>query len=603
MPDFKEEIRKRVAALQLSPPREAEIVEELAQHLDDQYEQSLSRGATEEEAYGAALTGLAENDFLARELKRVERRVQHEPLTLGNEETNLLGDLLQDLRFGMRMLLKNPGFTIIAVIALALGIGANTAIFSVVNAVLLRPLPYKNPERLAMVWEENSKQGFPRDTPAAANYIDWRDQNHVFESMAAMVDISFNLTGTGEPERIDGHRVSASLFQLLGVQPQLGRAFLTEEDQPDANHVVIMSHGLWQRRFGADPAIIGKPINLNGKSFTVVGVMPGGFEFPTRTDQLWIPIAFDTTEAKQRGNHYLDVIARMKSGISLQQVQAEMTTIAARLQQQYPETNTSIGAVVTPLHEHVVGDIRPALLIMLGAVAFVLLIACANVANLLLARAAVRQKEIALRLALGASRSRMTRQFLTESVLLSALGGGVGLLFSIVGLDLLKRFIPPNISQVHAISIDGKVLLFTLLVSVATGLLFGVAPAAQVANSDLNDTLKETGRDSAAGSHGNRIRGFLIISEVAASFLLLIGAGLLINSFFHLRHVDPGFRPEQLLTMKIVLPEARYPDKQRRSLFYDKLLRRVETLPGVASAAGANVADTARTAAAMRMPL
>jgi predicted permease len=585
MPDFKEEIRTRVAALQLSPTREAEIVEELSQHLDDQYEQSLTRGATEEEAYGAALAGLAESDLLARELKRVERRVQREPLTLGNERTNFLGDLSQDLRYGMRMLLKNPGFTIVAVIALALGIGANTAIFSVVNTVLLRPLPYKNPERLVMVWEENSKQGFPRDTPAAANYIDWRDQNHVFEAMAAMTEISFNLTGAGEPERIDGQRVSASLFRLLGVDPQLGRAFLPEEDQQGANQVVILSHGLWQRRFGSDPAIIGRTINLDGQSFTVVGVMPRNFQFPSRTDQLWVPIAFSAKEAGERGNHYLEVIARMKPGVSLQQAQAEMTTIATRLQQQYPQTNTSIGAVITPLHEHVVGNIKSALLILLGAVAFVLLIACANVANLLLARAAVRQKEIALRLALGASRPRMTRQFLTESVLLSAFGGGVGLLLAIVALDVLKRFIPPNISQAQAITIDAKVLVFTILVSIATGLLFGLAPAAQMANSDLNDTLKETGRDSAAGAHGNRIRGFLIISEVAVSFLLLIGAGLLINSFIRLRHVDPGFRSENLLTMKIVLPETRYPDKQRRSLFYDELLRRVETLPGVASAA------------------
>jgi putative ABC transport system permease protein len=584
MPDFKEEIRKRVAALNLPPAREAGIVEELSQHLDDEYEQSLARGATESEAYKTALSGLSQRDLLA-ELKRIEGRLPGEPVTPGKERTNLLGDLSQDLRFGMRMLLKNPGFTVIAIMALALGIGANTAIFSVVNTVLLRPLPYKNPERLVMVWEDNSKQGFPRDTPAAPNYLDWRDQNHVFEGMAVMVDISVNLTGTGEPERIDGRRVSASLFELLGVQPQLGRIFRSEEDQLGANGVVILSHGLWQRRFGGDPDVVGKPINLNGKSFTVVGVMPRTYQFPTRTDQFWIPIAFDAKEAKQRGNHYLEVLARMKSGVSLQQAQAEMTTIATRLQQQYPETNTGIGAVITPLHEHLVGDIKPALLILLGAVAFVLLIACANVANLLLARAAVRQKEIALRLALGASRTRMTRQFLTESVLLSALGGSVGLLFSVVGLNFLKRFIPPNISQVQTIGIDARVLVFTLLISIATGLLFGLAPAVQMANSDLNDTLKETGRDSAAGRHGNRIRGFLIISEVAVSFLLLIGAGLLINSFIHLRHVDPGFRSEKLLTMKIVLPETRYPDKQGRSLFYDELLRRIETLPGVATAA------------------
>ena len=585
MPDFKEEIRKRVAALRLSPPREVEIVEELSQHLDDQYEQSLSRGATEEEAYGAALTGLAESGLLARELERVERRIQHEPLTLGNERTNLLSDLSQDLRYGLRMLLKNPGFTIVAIIALALGIGANTAIFSVVNTVLLRPLPYKDPDRLVMVWEDNSKQGFPRDTPAAANYIDWRNQNHVFEGMAAMVEISFNLTGAGDPERIDGQRVSANLFSLLGVEPQSGRAFLPEEDRPGANHVVIMSHGLWQRRFGADPAIIGKPINLNGESCTVVGVMPRGFQFPTRGDQLWIPIAFDAKEAGQRGSHYLEVIARLNPGITLQRAQAEMTTIAGRLEQQYPKTNASIGAVVTPLHEKVVGDIKPALLILLGAVVFVLLIACANVANLLLARAAVRQKEIALRLAVGASRSRLMRQFLTESVLLSVFGGAVGLFLSLAGLDLLKRVIPPNISHAEAATIDARVLIFTALVSLVTGLIFGIAPATQAANFNLNDTLKESGRDPGAGSGGNRMRGLLVISEVAVSFVLLIGAGLLINSFVRLRSVDPGFRPEKLLTMKIVLPDVRYPDRATRSAFYTELIRRVKTVPGVKSAA------------------
>src|SRR5438270_4531146 len=460
MPDFRGEIRGRLSELGRSPTREAEIVEELDQHLNDQYEQSLNSGETEEEAHQAVVRELNESTLLAEELNRVEEHGQNEPATFGGgRKTNMLSEVGQDLRYGLRMLAKNPGFAAVAVLALALGIGANSAIFSVVNTVLLRPLPYKNPERLVMVWEDNAKQGFPRDTPSPANFIDWRDQNHVFESMAAIVEISFNLTGVGDPERIDGRRVSASLFSLLGVEPQLGRGFRPEEDQRGDNHVVIISHGLWQRRFGADPGIIGKPINLNGESFTVVGVMPRTFQFPTRTDQLWVPIAFDAKEAGERGNHYLEVIARMKPGVSLQQAQAEMATIATRLQQQYPETNTSIGAVVTPLHEHVVGDIKPALLVLLGAVAFVLLIACANVANLLLARAAARQKEIALRLALGASRSRMIRQFLTESMLLSVIGGVTGLLVSLGGISVLRRFIPPDFSRVQGIAIDTNVLV------------------------------------------------------------------------------------------------------------------------------------------------
>ena len=585
MPDWKEEIRRLLSRLRLSPTREAEIIEELAQHLDDRYEQLLQSGATKEEAHQAALHELTGSDLLAQELRRVERPTQQEPVVLGAQgRMSMFKDFWQDLRYGLRTLVKNPGFTIVAVIALALGIGANSAIFSVVNTVLLRPLPYKNPDQLVMVWEDDTKGGYPRDTPAVGNYIDWRDQNQVFESMAAMADLSVNMTGSGEPERISGQLVSANLFSLLGVEPQLGRAFLPEEDQPNGNCVVTLSHGLWQRRFGSDKNIIGKALTLNGGSCTVVGVMPPTFQFPNRETELWTPIAFSPQQVTNRRRHYLEVIARMKPGVTLQQAQAEMNTIAVRLQQQYPDQNADLGAAVTPLHEHLTGDIKPALLILLGAVGFVLLVACANVANLLLARAAVRQKEIAIRVALGASRFRLIRQFLTESLLLAALGGGVGLLLSLWGVSLLQSFVPENISQVKAVTIDGKVLIFTLLVSLLTGLIFGLAPATQASNFNLNETLKEGGRDSAAGSRGNRIRGLLVIAEVAVSLLLLIGAGLLINSFLRLRNVDPGFRTDNLLTMKVVLPKTKYPDQARRSAFYTELLRRVEALPGVKSA-------------------
>jgi len=555
--------------------RDAEMSEEIRQHLEGLIERNLAAGMSSDEARNAALRqfgGLEQIKEIAR-----EQRVWIWP-----------EQVWQDVRFGFRMLVKNPGFTIVAVIALALGIGANSAIFSVINTVLLRPLPYKYPDRLVMVWEEATHQGFPRNTPAVANYIDWRDQNHVFEDMAAIAPQSFNLTGVGEPERIDGRRVSASLFHLLGVEPQLGRAFLREEDKAGANRVVIMSHGLWQRRFGADRSIIGRAVMLNGESYTVAGVMPPTFQFPSREDQLWVPIAFTPKEGTDRGNHYIEVVGRLKRGISLQQAQAEMNTIAARLQQQYPEFNTRIGAVVVPLHEHVVGNIKPALLVLLGAVGFVLLISCANVANLLLARAAVRQKEIALRVALGASRSRLTRQFLAESVLLAGLGGVAGLLLSVAGIKLLKGFIPETISQAQAITVDARVLIFTVAVSLVTGLIFGLAPAAQASNFNLNETLKEGGQESVSGSRGNRIRGLLVISEVAVSFILLIGAGLLINSFVRLRNVDPGFRTDHLLTMKVELPEVKYSDRARRSAFYTELVRRVETLPGVKSAAVAS---------------
>jgi putative ABC transport system permease protein len=589
MPDWKEEIRRRLSRLSLAPAHEAEIIEELAQHLDDCYEQSLAGGATKEEAYRAALLQLTGSDLLAQGLRRFERPVWRESVVPGAQRRmNMFGDLWQDLRYGVRMLVKTPGFTIVAAVALALGIGANSAIFSVVNTVLLRPLPYKDPDRLVMVWEDATKHGYPRDTPAAANYVDWRDQNQVFEGMAAIVEWDFNLTGMGEPERIDGRRVSANLFPLMGVEPYLGRTFLPEEDQPGANRVVILSHGLWQRRFGSDANITGKPLTLNGVSFTVVGVMPPEFQFPSREDELWIPIAFSPREAANRGRHYLEVVARMKPGVTLGQAQAEMNTIAARLQQQYPDSNTDLGAAVVPLHEQVAGDIKPALLILLGAVGFVLLIACANVANLLLVRAAVRQKEIAIRVALGASRSRLIRQFLTESILLAAAGGVIGLLLSVWGVNLLRAFIPENISQAKEIAIDARVLGFTILVSLLTGLIFGLAPATQASKFDLNETLKEGGRDSAAGSRGNRIRGLLVIAEVAVSLVLLIGAGLLINSFMRLLNVDPGFRANNLLTMSIVLPPLKYPDQTRRSAFYTDLLSRVEALPGVRSASVTN---------------
>ncbi|HEX5706976.1 MAG TPA: ABC transporter permease [Pyrinomonadaceae bacterium] len=589
MPDWKAEIRRRLSKLGLAPMREAEIVEELALHLEERYEQSLRGGATKEEAYEAALLDLTESDLLVEELRRVERPAPREAeATETRRRMNLFGELRQDLRYGVRMLAKNPGFTVVAVIALALGIGANSAIFSVVNTVLLRPLPYKDPERLVMVWEDRTKRGYPRDTPAAGNFTEWREQNSVFEGMAAIADLSFNLTGAGEPERLEGRRVSANLFPLLGVEPQLGRAFLPEEDEPGAARVVVLSHGLWQRRFGSDVGVVGKPLTLNGESFEVVGVMPPDFQFPSRDDQLWVPIAFTPQEAANRNRHYLQIVARTKPGTSVEQAQTEMSAIAERLRQQYPDTNTDVGAAVVPLHEQLVGDIRPALLILLGAVGFVLLVACANVANLLLARAAVRQKEISIRVALGASRSRLIRQFLTESVLLAALGGLVGLLLSVWGVSLLRAFIPENISQAQAVAIDGRVLGFTLLVSLLTGLVFGLAPALQTSGSNLNETLKEGGRDSAAGVRGGGVRGLLVITEVALALILLIGAGLLLNSFLRLRRVDPGFRADNLLTMSIVLPQTKYPDYARRAAFYDELVARVEALPGVKSAAVAN---------------
>ena len=585
MHDWGKEVRKRLARLHLEPAHEVEIVEELAQHLEDVYQRSLRSGATEADARSAALQELATDDLLQKEMRQSQIPFKESPVAGGPKNSNFVADLLHDMRYAARLQRKNPGFTIVAVIALALGIGANTAIFSVVNTVLLRPLPYKDSERLVMVWEDATRHGYPRDTPAAANFVDWRDQNQVFEGMAAIADMSFNLTGSGDPERLEGRRVSATLFPLLGVEPQLGRVFTAAEDQPGAQRVVLLSYALWQRRFGGDQGIVGKALTLNGESHVVVGVMPARFQFPSSDDQAWVPMALTQQESGNRNRHYLQVLARLKPGVSLAQAQSEMNTIAARLQQQYPQSNAELGATVQPLHEHLVGDIKPALLVLLGAVGLVLLIACANVANLLLARAAVRQKEIAVRVALGARRWRLIRQFLTESVLLSSLGGLVGLAVAYGGLVLLKAFIPEDISQARDISIDLKVLGFTFLVSVATGLIFGLAPAMQAARFNQAETLKEGGRDAATGGGGKRLRGLLVTAEVAISLVLLIGAGLLINSFLRLRNVDPGFRADNLLTMKIVLPEPKYEEMERRSAFYTDLINRIQSLGGVRSAA------------------
>jgi predicted permease len=588
MPDFKIDIRARLAELGLSPVREAEIVEELSQHLEEEYERALNCGASEAEASEQALEQLNSPDLLGHELKRVEHRAPARPVTLGTEEKiNLFADLWQDLRYALRTLAKKPAFTSIAIVAIALGIGANTAIFSVVNAVLLRPLPFKNPEQLVMVWENATHLGFPKNTPSPPNFIDWQRQNTVFTGMAAMSERSFNLTGVGEPERLDGRRVSANLFDLLGVPALLGRTFVPDDDRPGAR-VVLLSHSLWQRRFGSDSRVIGRTVTLNGESYTVIGVTPRSVHLPAYgnwQDKLWVPIAFTNEELRERGSHFLDVIARIKTGVTLKQAQAEMETIAARLAKQYPRSNTRLGATVTPLHEEIVGDIKPALLILAGAVGFVLLIACANVANLLLARAAAREKEIALRLALGASRSRLTRQFLTESVLLAFLGAGAGLLLALAGVRVLKTFDPSMILQIQAINIDGTVLLFTASIALLTGIVFGLAPAMHALDSNLNDSLKEGGRDSAVSRKGNRLRGLLVIGEVAVSFILLVGAGLLINSFLHLRNLDPGFRADHLLTTKVDLSEVKYPDGERRSVFFDEALRRIHALPGVQSVA------------------
>ena len=491
----------------------------------------------------------------------------------------------QDLHYGLRMLRTRPGFTAVAVLTLALGIGANSAIFSIVNAVLLRSLPYPQPDRLMMVFTSSQRPGWRMKTSSVydPDFIEWREQNRVFEGMAAYSGGPFNLTGSGEPERVSGAQVTANFFSVLGVKPILGRAFFAEEEQPGHHHVVLVSERLWRRRFGGDPALVGRMIKLDGESFTVVGIMPATFQFPNQAD-LWSPAVL----VNNRGNAFRRVIARLKPGVTQAQAQAEMATIASRLEQEFPKSNRGLGANVVSLHEQVVGNARSALLIFLGAVGFVLLIACANVANLLLARAAARQKEIAIRAALGAGRWRLVRQFLTESVLLSLSGGALGLLLSFWGIPLLVALIPPkSIPRVEEIGIDGWVLGFTFALSLVTGLLFGLAPALQASKPELNESLKEGGQTAAVfGRH--RLRRFLVVSEMALALVLLIGAGLMIKSFLRLREVKPGFNPEHVLAMNVTLSESAYRTPIQMKQFYQQALARLAALPGVVSAGTVN---------------
>jgi len=492
--------------------------------------------------------------------------------------------LLQDLRYGARMLLKNPGFTSIAVLTLALGIGANSAIFSVLNAVLWQRLPYKAPERLVIVWETIPKTGLTENTPAPFNYYAWREQSQVFENLAAWQIQLENLTGAGEPEQIPGQGVSASFFPLLGVEPMLGRSFLPEEDRGGNHHVVMLSHGLWERRFGGDPKIVGRKVSLSNVSHEVIGVMPPSFEDPLTAPgyvaQFWVPLAHTPEDARSKSRN-LFVIGRLKAGVSASQAQAEMSALAARMQEQDRELDNWFGVNVKPLDEERARRVRKALLILLAAAGFVLLIACVNVANLMLARAAGRWKETAIRAALGARRWRLMRQFLTESLLLAGAGGAAGLLLAVWGVRLLASMAPVDIAHLKTIAVDWRALGFTLGVSLVTGLACGLAPAIQSFHANLNEALKEGGRDAGGGRGG--LRGALVAAEVALTLVLLIGAGLALRSFLRLNQVDMGFDPRNLLTLRAILPDAKYPGIEKKRAFFDQALQRLEALPGVES--------------------
>ncbi|HXU39692.1 MAG TPA: ABC transporter permease [Blastocatellia bacterium] len=483
-----------------------------------------------------------------------------------------------DMRYGVRMLLKNPGFAVVAIIALALGIGANAAIFSVVNTVLLRSLPYPDPDRL-MVLRETKLPQFPEFSISPGNFLDWQKQNTVFEKLAAIQSSAYNFTSDAtDPERLRGARVSAGLFEMLGATPARGRTFRDDEDQPGQN-LAILSSALWKRRFSADPNIVGQSILLSATSYTVIGVMPPSFQFPDRDTELWTPIGFSAAQAQQHGAHYLSVIGRLNPGVTLAQAGAEMSAIAGRLAEQYSGSNAGWDVNIVPMQEYDVRDIKPALLILLGAVALVLLIACANVANLLLARATARQKEIAIRTALGASRWRVVRQLLTESVLLALAGGAVGLLLALWGTDLLLALAPEDLPRVKDVALDGRVIAFTLSVTLLTGIIFGLAPAWQASRPNLNETLKEGGRGTTGGHH--RVRGSLVVTEVALALVLLVGAGLLIRSFYRLQQVNPGFNTKNAMAVTVSLPGKKYAQPDQLAAFYTQLIEKVASLPGV----------------------
>jgi predicted permease len=490
--------------------------------------------------------------------------------------------LLQDVRYGFRMLRKNPGFTAVAVIALGLGIGANTAIFSVVNAVLLRPLPYKHPEQLVVLLHDD------RNPVAPGNFVDWQRQNHVFEAMGAAEYWTPNLTGNENAEKMWALQITPDVLPMLGVQPLLGRVFLPEEQESGKNHEVVLSYQIWQSNFAGDQRVLGRSMTLDGDSYTIVGAMPRDFKFApfwATKAGLWAPLTLGD-RANNRTSNSLRIFARLKSGVTLQAARAEMATITGRLEQQYPGTNRNL--TVTPLKEKVVGNIRPALLVLLVAVGFVLLIACANVAHMLLARAAARQKEIAVRSALGARRSRMVRQFLTESLALALLGGVAGLLLAQLGIHALVALSPADIPRVETVGLDGSVLGFALAISVLTGVIFGLAPALHASSINLSDSLKEGERGSSEGIQRNRLRSVLVASEFGFAMVLLIGAGLMIRSFLALQAVDPGFNPHNVLSMVVSVTGTKEAGADRRALFFQQMLERIQATPGVRSASAIN---------------
>jgi putative ABC transport system permease protein len=559
---------------------EEELEKELRFHLDQHTDDLIAQGLDTEEARRRARFALGGPEQVKESCR-------------DTRETRWLEDLLQDLRYGARMLMKNPGFALVGVITLAAGIAANTTIFSLADAVILRPFNFPNQERLVNVWEAGTLAGgFDHGSVAPGNFNDWHEQNQSFERLIAIQWRPFDLTGAQQPERFGGRAASAGFFDALGVKPALGRAFLPGEDEPGRDQVVVINHSLWERRFGADPNIVGKTLTLNAKTFTVIGVMPPDFNFPSGGGEMWAPLAFDDKTKRDRNYHYLQVLGLLKPGVSVTQADADLDAISQRAQRLFPETNAGRWANVVDMTRDYVREAKVYMPPLVGTVAFVLLIACANVANMLFSRAFGRRKEIAVRLAMGASRWRLVRQLLTESLLLALAGGVIGLLLSIWSVDLLRDAMPEDFAKFipgwDHFGVNRVILLFTLMISMLTGVLFGLIPALQASKPNLNESLKGGAKGASSADSRQRLRGALVVAEVALSLVLLVGAGLMIRSFVAMLHDDAGFDPQGVLSFEISLSGEKYSEAQRRG-FYDQLLKRLETLPGVVAAGATNV--------------
>lgn len=560
---------------------EEEIDEELAFHVEQRTRDLAAGGMQPAAAREEALRRFGDVEAV----RRTCRMIGLEALRARRRE-ELLDQLKQDTVYSLRTLLRRPGFTALVILILALGIGGTTAIFSVVNGVLLRPLPFEEPDRLVVLWGVESGQRTGSNWASYPDFVDFETASTVFQELAHWSSARMAVYGSdAEPIRVAGARVSYDLFPTLGVQPARGRAFLPEDDRPGAARVAVLSDDFWTSRFGSDPQVVGRTLSIDGVEHTIIGVMAPGFDFPDGR-QLWIPAAH-AHAGDNRGRHRLMVVGRLKPGVSLQQAELQVQHIAGRLEEEYPETNTNRGARLEKLHETLVGDVRPALLMLFGAVALVLLIVCANVANLLLARSTTRHKEMAIRGALGAGRLRLLQQLLTESLVFAVAGGALGVLLAFVGVDILRSLSPGDIPRLDDVRVDGSVLAFASLISIATGIVFGLLPALYASRPDLQSSLKEGGRTSAEGAGGHpRLRQLLVVGEMALAVVLVVGAALLVNSFLRLQAVDPGYRAANTLVMPISLPESRYDfsDWSKALTFYDRLLERVQALPGVVDA-------------------